>query len=230
MAFTIISITFKQKKNLLTGKGFLTVPFTNHIPEISVPPQHTRRQSSSCTVAALPQAVMHAQDHNEDIRWKIQSCALWISLPLDQQALLQAIYQFLKGILYLHGPCTWSLQRSETSLCQSQAHQHITLCWHCGQYCMSRLRRSHGRRSHWLRCPFQCVRILKIFLRITRNAKERANTLNASSLETRCYSLNPIELDRNRGIVTPFCHRNRACFPRTRGELLLWTPFKEFTL
>lgn len=66
MAFAIISITFKQK-NLLTGKGFLTVPFTNHIPEISVPPQHTRRQSSSCTVAALPQAVMHAQDHNEDI-------------------------------------------------------------------------------------------------------------------------------------------------------------------
>jgi len=35
------------------------------------------------TVVALPQAVRCAQDHNGDLLQGLQSCALWISLPME---------------------------------------------------------------------------------------------------------------------------------------------------
>lgn len=118
-----------------------------------------------------------------------------------------------------HSPGT--SQQSEISLFPTQPHQCITLWWHCRQYCMSWLWRSHGRWNHWLCCPSQWIWILKTFLHIKMNIKELLNILNWSLFDTTHY---PIHLNYS-GILELlnfFCHRNNV-HPYRKGELLLWT-------
>lgn len=89
-----------------------------------------------------------------------------------------------------HSPGT--SQQSEISLFPTQPHQCITLWWHCRQYCMSWLWRSHGRWNHWLCCPSQWIWILKTYLHIKMNIKELLNILNWSLFDTTRY---PIHLN-----------------------------------
>lgn len=188
--------------------------------EVSVRPQHTRWQSSSRTVPALPQAVITMKTCSKDFGLVLfELVHLWISKRYEE--LSTSSYFSSRKASSGRTALVLEACKGEVSLYRSQAEQHVTLCGHRGQYRVSWLRWSHGRWSHWLRRPSQRIWILKTFLYITRNARERANALNPRSLETRCYPINPTELDRNSGIIKPSCHRNRARFPVQRENYFL---------
>lgn len=105
------------------------------------------------------------------------------------------------------------------------APQHVTLCGHCGQHCLSWLRGSGW--SHWLCCPSQSIWILKTFLHVTRNTKEQGN-----SPSPRCYPVNPsgtflsqnqsrLSLDKGRATATDSTLSNPQCRKSSRRVTLL---------
>lgn len=149
LPFTWISII---PKALFTGKGFVT----SHL-QISGPSDRTAQAGWLLLLKHKTTMKKHSKD-----------CLVLHGLvPPGSASLIrgfQFILQFLGGILCSHSPhgVEWS----------AAAPQHITLCGHCGQHCLSWLGGSGG--SHWLCCPSQSVGILETFLHVTRNTKEQA--------------------------------------------------------
>lgn len=146
---------------------------------------------------------------------------------MDQQALSEAFGSYFS---------CWKASCVPTALMEwngsAAAPQHLTLCGHCGQHCLSWL--GGSARSHWLCCPSQSIGILKTFLHVTRNTKEQANSLSPRSLETdKVLPQEPkwnssvtepeqMSLDKSRATATDPTLSNPQCRKRSKRVTLLW--------
>lgn len=185
LPFTWISII---PKSTVHWERICNIPFTNPMVYKSQCPVTGQLRHGGCSSSST-----RPQGRNTS-RTILCSMDKWL---MDQQALSEAFSSYFSS----WKECSVPIALLEWNG-SAAAPQHITLCGHCGQHCLSWLGGSGW--SHWLCCPSQSIGILKTFLHVTRNTKEQATAWAQGHLRQGVAPGTQLE---------PFCHRTRADFP-----------------